>query len=183
MASFTDFLFTKLFQFSNIPGMFAVNSFLGVKPERLNQDEVTTLTPEGVFGSVEAFCCWSISVLWVVVLFASHIFRWAWIGWQMAIRSPAKCLDKRGDSFICRWQHSVQALRRQSSPEPWCPLHLRHYSPPTLLHRGDEALMLVFGAFFLHTEWCVSFQHLNIALMCLQNILPAMVMVRPSEGG
>ena len=57
MASFTDFLFTKLFQFSNIPGMFAVNSFLGVKPERLNQDEVTTLTPEGVFGSVEAFCC------------------------------------------------------------------------------------------------------------------------------
>ena len=88
-------------------------------------------TPEGLFSSVEAI----LLLIYFCVLgrcpAASPNFCCASIGRRIALHSPAKCIDKLGNSFF--------PLMIASCPGPEAPF--------TILYSLDEGLMLVFWAF------------------------------------
>ena len=102
--NFRPFIFTKLFQFSNVLGMSGVNCSGGhATASQLGWGQDSDWpTPEGVFSSVEAI----LLLIYFCVLgrcpVASPNFCWASIGGQIAWHSPAKCLDKLGNTFF-RW--------------------------------------------------------------------------------
>ena len=101
--NFGPFLFTKLLKFSwDVWCELLSWCHTTASQSGWGQDS-DWATPECVFSSVEAILLLIYFRVFCHRPVASPNFCWASIGGQIALHSPAKCLDKLGNIFFLRW--------------------------------------------------------------------------------
>ena len=165
--NFGPFLFTKLFQLSNILEMSGVNCSLEVMPQHLKSgwgQDSDWATSEGVISYFDNI----LLLIYICVLGRCPVhspnFCWASIGGQRTLHSPAKCLVKLQNSFFPSMIASCPGPEAAKQLQPMM-------LPPSYFTVG---MRLVFRAFFFSTHSVVcSFQttQLYFKIFCPHNIL------------